>query len=131
MPRAVAAGEWVGPWGRLQGFLAVEELTGMLPGARRVPGQNCPQLAFGPERTIEKHMSASGRRSARQGRDRLVRTGRPFRVDRTSDPAEVRRLLPQFVAMHRARDHAQGRRSDLDSDASRLFYVRTVCRLAA
>jgi heptose I phosphotransferase len=37
VPRAVAAGEFVGPWGRLRGFLAVEELAGMLPLDRAVP----------------------------------------------------------------------------------------------
>lgn len=31
VPRAVAVGELLGPWGKLQSFLAVEELTGMLP----------------------------------------------------------------------------------------------------
>jgi heptose I phosphotransferase len=37
VPRPVAAGEFVGPWGRLRGFLAVEELDGMLPLDRAVP----------------------------------------------------------------------------------------------
>ncbi|HEY8503581.1 MAG TPA: lipopolysaccharide kinase InaA family protein [Gemmataceae bacterium] len=37
VPRAVAAGEWVGPWGRLRSFLAVEELAGMLPLHEAVP----------------------------------------------------------------------------------------------
>src|SRR5205814_2477526 len=31
VPRPVAAGQLVGPWFKLQGFLAVEELHGMLP----------------------------------------------------------------------------------------------------
>src|SRR5262249_40188095 len=31
VPTAVAGGEYIGPWGRLQSFLAIEELTGMLP----------------------------------------------------------------------------------------------------
>ena len=31
VPKAAAAGEFIGPWGRLQSFLAVEELTGMIP----------------------------------------------------------------------------------------------------
>jgi hypothetical protein len=37
VPRAVAAGELLGPWGRLQSFLAVEELTEMLPLHELVP----------------------------------------------------------------------------------------------
>lgn len=37
VPRPVAAGQTVGPWGRLQGFLAVEELHGMLPLHEAVP----------------------------------------------------------------------------------------------
>src|SRR5262249_37986019 len=37
VPRAVAAGEYIGPWGRLQSFLAVEELTDMLPLHQAVP----------------------------------------------------------------------------------------------
>jgi hypothetical protein len=37
VPRPVAAGQMVGPWGKLQGFLAVEELHGMLPLHEVVP----------------------------------------------------------------------------------------------
>jgi hypothetical protein len=37
VPEAVAAGEYIGPWGRFQSFLAVEELTGMLPLHEAVP----------------------------------------------------------------------------------------------
>ena len=37
VPEAVAAGEYIGPWGRLQSFLAVEELIGMLPLHEAVP----------------------------------------------------------------------------------------------
>ncbi|MBA4062189.1 MAG: lipopolysaccharide kinase [Isosphaera sp.] len=37
VPRPVAAGQFVGPWFRLQGFLAVEELYGMLPLHEAVP----------------------------------------------------------------------------------------------
>jgi heptose I phosphotransferase len=40
VPRALAAGEFVGPWGRLQSFLAVEELAGMLPLHEAVPLAN-------------------------------------------------------------------------------------------
>lgn len=37
VPRPVAAGEYRGPWGRLQSFLAVEELAGMLPLNEAIP----------------------------------------------------------------------------------------------
>ncbi|HLN28613.1 MAG TPA: lipopolysaccharide kinase InaA family protein [Gemmataceae bacterium] len=37
VPATVAAGEYIGPWGRLQSFLAVEELTGMLPLHEIIP----------------------------------------------------------------------------------------------
>jgi heptose I phosphotransferase len=37
VPKAMASGEWIGPWGRLQSFLAVEELTDMLPLHEAIP----------------------------------------------------------------------------------------------
>lgn len=37
VPAALAAGEYIGPWGRLQSFLAVEELAGMLPLHEAIP----------------------------------------------------------------------------------------------
>ncbi len=37
VPLAAAAGEFIGPWGRLQSFIAVEELTDMLPLHEAVP----------------------------------------------------------------------------------------------
>lgn len=37
VPAAVAAGEYRGPWGKLQSVLAVEELTGMLPLHEAIP----------------------------------------------------------------------------------------------
>ena len=37
VPRVVAAGEYIGPWGRLQSFLAIEELANMLPMHEAIP----------------------------------------------------------------------------------------------
>jgi heptose I phosphotransferase len=37
VPAVVAAGEYLGPWGRLQSFLAIEELTGMMGLHQAIP----------------------------------------------------------------------------------------------
>src|SRR5262249_10605025 len=37
VPATVAAGEYIGPWGRLQSFLAVEELADMVPLHEAIP----------------------------------------------------------------------------------------------
>ena len=37
VPRVAAVGERIGPWGRLQSYLAIEELTGMVPLHEAVP----------------------------------------------------------------------------------------------
>lgn len=48
VPAPVAAGEFIGPWGRLQSFLAVEELTGMLALHEAIPaaGANLDSATF-------------------------------------------------------------------------------------
>jgi heptose I phosphotransferase len=53
VPQAMAAGQFVGPWGRLRGFIAVKELHGMLPLHEAVP------LAF---RTLDSPTFASWKR---------------------------------------------------------------------
>ena len=66
VPRPVAAGQFVGPWFRLQGFLAVEELHGMLPLHEALPRS---------ARTLD------ARSYARDGNARgLVRRTRPARA---------------------------------------------------
>ncbi len=44
VPAAVAAGEYIGPWGRLRSVLAIEELAGMLPLHEAIPAAH---LAMG------------------------------------------------------------------------------------
>lgn len=48
VPATVAAGEYIGPWGRLQSFLAVEELTDMQPLHEAIPAaaERLEPLAF-------------------------------------------------------------------------------------
>jgi heptose I phosphotransferase len=48
VPATVAAGEYIGPWGRLQSFLAVEELADMVPLHEAIPAaaENLPPEKF-------------------------------------------------------------------------------------
>jgi UDP-glucose:(heptosyl)LPS alpha-1,3-glucosyltransferase len=64
VPRVVAAGEWIGPWFALQSFLAIEELTGMLPLHKAIP---LAKARLGPadfsrwKRTLAAEMARLGR----------------------------------------------------------------------
>jgi CelD/BcsL family acetyltransferase involved in cellulose biosynthesis len=129
-------GDLGAPWQMLLAQLPVGDPTAAdlarhLPGARIEPGQACPQLAVGPERTLERHLSANTRRNTRRAHTRLARSGAAVRVERITGPAEIRRVLPEFVALRRRRDHALGRRSDLDDACQRRFYLDVVLGLAA
>lgn len=64
VPESVAAGEIIGPWGRLQSFLAVEELHDMLPLHQAIP------LAF---RRLDPHTFARWKRSLMAEMARLTR----------------------------------------------------------
>lgn len=48
VPRAVAAGQWVGPWGRLRSFIAIEELADEIPLHEAIPlaAKRLPPLLF-------------------------------------------------------------------------------------
>lgn len=124
-----------GPWRLRLAQLPVDDpvarrLSGSLPGARLLPDQACPAMAFDPDRAPERRMSAKARRAARRGLARLAEAGVTVVIERVSDPDRVRELLPEIVALHRARDRALGRRSDLDRVSRRAFYVGAVRTLA-
>jgi heptose I phosphotransferase len=64
VPRAVAVGERVGPWGRLQSFIAIEELAGMVPLHEAVPTA---------ERSMSPYVFAAWKRGLVTELARLVR----------------------------------------------------------
>jgi Lipopolysaccharide kinase (Kdo/WaaP) family len=69
VPAAVAASEYVGPWGRLQSFLAVEELAGMLPLHEAIP-EAWAALAPAAFRGWKRGLVAEVARLARELHDR-------------------------------------------------------------
>ena len=124
-----------GPWRLVLAQLPVGDpvaaaLTDALVGARLEPAQASPKLVFGEDRRIERVLSAATRRKARRGHARLKAAGVTPQVRRFTDPAQVREVLPPLIAVHRDRDHAVGRRSDLDPPARREFFADIVHGLA-
>jgi heptose I phosphotransferase len=71
VPPVVAAAEYIGPWGRLQSFLAVEELAGMLPLDEAIPLAAARQDAAG-FRQWKRSLAAEMARLARMLHDRRV-----------------------------------------------------------
>jgi heptose I phosphotransferase len=64
VPRAIAAAQYIGPWGKLRSFLAVEELTGMLPLHEAIPlaASQLPPTAFARwKRTLVKELARLAR----------------------------------------------------------------------
>jgi hypothetical protein len=124
-----------GPWRIVLDQLPVADPVAMtvfqlLAGARLEPAQASPHLTFGDDRRLERVLSGGTRREARRGQTRLREAGVTVQVRRIADPAGVAAALPQIVAVHRARDHAVGRRSDLDPRSSRAFFDDVVGGLA-
>jgi heptose I phosphotransferase len=69
VPDKVAVAEYIGPWGKLQSFLAIEELTGMLPLHEAIP-QAARLLDASNFRRWKKNLTAELARLARALHDR-------------------------------------------------------------
>jgi len=65
VPAKVAVAEYIGPWGKLQSFLAIEELTGMLPLHEAIP-QAARLLDSATFRQWKKSLTAELARLARE-----------------------------------------------------------------
>jgi CelD/BcsL family acetyltransferase involved in cellulose biosynthesis len=124
-----------GPW-RLHieqiphGDPTLEFLAASLQHTQLREGPVCPLTRFNSSRSLTNYLSKNARGMAKQGRNRLSREDPDWRIVRTRDPAEISALLPLVVAMHRRRDHALGRRSDLDSEHRMAFYTSVTRALA-
>jgi heptose I phosphotransferase len=111
VPAVVAAAEYIGPWGRLQSMLAVEELTDMLPLHEAVPlaADQQPPDAF---RRWKRSLVSEMARLARMLHDRRV-FHKDFylchfyiaRGDTTAVPAEGWRGKVFLIDLHRLGHH--------------------------
>jgi CelD/BcsL family acetyltransferase involved in cellulose biosynthesis len=107
---------------------ALLELASRLPHSVLSDGDGAPVIdlladpAGDPPTLPGGRSRRSDRVSLRRARNKLHRDGVSASLETVRSPAEVRRLLPEVAALHRARDRALGRRSDLDDRAHRTFW---------
>ena len=102
----------------------VHALAASLPGAALIPEAPIPVIRKDSTHWRD-YLSHNMARTVRKGRNRLETDGCELTVSYTSDPSEIAMLLPLLEQVHRDRDHAHGRPSDLDdTHAARVWRQR-------
>ncbi|MDP8991947.1 MAG: GNAT family N-acetyltransferase [Actinomycetota bacterium] len=101
-----------------------------LPHAAIVRGDGCPRIHVDEGSRPDDYLSDKVRRDERRAVNRLMREGLGHRVEHLRRPEEVLAALPELVRVHRQRDRALSRKSDLDVAESLCFYRRVVARHA-
>jgi Lipopolysaccharide kinase (Kdo/WaaP) family len=126
VPKVVAAGEYLGPWGTLQSFLAIEELTDMLPLHEAIPlaARQLAPLAFrrwkaGLTRELARLARALHDRNAFH-KDLYLCHFFVARADITDVPAWSGRLF--MIDFHRLAHHRLARTFWLSKDLGQLLF---------
>lgn len=108
-----------------------------LPGSWRVAADAIPVIrrssggdGGGELRSRGDYLAAGMRRSLRKAANRLAVDGRTTQVNVTRDSATVLAQVPRLVAVHRERDHTNGRVSELDDLMRHGTWLRRVDLLA-
>ena len=92
------------------------------PNSALVPGDDSPIARFGENRDPHAHIAKSVRSSVRRCWNRLGRERHEVELSYERGAAEIAALLPEVERVHRARDAALGRRSDLDAPNAARFW---------
>jgi heptose I phosphotransferase len=128
VPHAVAAGEYLGPWGQLRSFLAVEELAGMVPLSEAIPLAALRQDAAAFRRWKHALVAEMARLT------RLLHDRRCFhkdlylchffiaREDTRDVPAEGWRGRAHLIDLHRLAYHPRSWRVWQTKDLAQLLY---------
>jgi heptose I phosphotransferase len=136
VPPAVAAAEYIGPWGRLQSFLAVEELTGMLPLHEAIPAA-AAQLEPATFLRWKCSLVAEMARLTRAMHDRrwfhkdLYLCHFYIAREHTQELPEVWRDRVHLIDLHRLARHPWTRRLWQVKDLAQLLYSSDVAGVTA
>jgi CelD/BcsL family acetyltransferase involved in cellulose biosynthesis len=87
-------------------------------------GGDVPRVQFDPEAEPElrSYISKAMRKVLRKSENRIEADGHPMDIAFERSPAGVHGLIDEVERVHRERDHAVGRSSDLDSDYGVRFW---------
>jgi hypothetical protein len=102
-----------------------------LTGAELVPTDPIPVVRRLASSDIDDYLSAAIRRTLRKAANRADTDRRHLFARITKDADEIAETLPELEEIHRERDHAQGRRSELDDPAGRRIWSARLLSLAA
>jgi heptose I phosphotransferase len=135
VPEAVAAGEFLGPWGRLQSVLAVEELPGMVPLNEAIPAAEA-QLEARPFQKWKRTLVGELARISRMLHDRR-RFHKDLYLCHFYIPSADTRLLPDWrgrvhiIDLHRLGRHRWTWPLWLVKDLAQLLYSSEIAGVDA
>ena len=109
----------------------IADFAEMIPGAEVVPCDSIPAVRRAGDADALTYLTASIRRTLRKAQNRTSADRRHLSAQVSRDQLAIGEMLPELERVHRERDHAQGRRSDLDDPEGRRMWTARLTRLAA
>jgi CelD/BcsL family acetyltransferase involved in cellulose biosynthesis len=103
-----------------------DELVALLGRARRHEASTTPHLDVGPGADPRERPSRNTRQADAKARNRIVREGHRLEQRWTSDPAEIRAVLPGLVRLHVRRNEDLDRAALLRIPRQRDLFMDTV-----
>ena len=85
-----------------------------------------PCLLFAEGAPLSTYLSRNTRSAVAKARNRILRDGLRITQEWTSEPEQIRKLLPQILDIYRRRDHQLCGVSIIDDPASETFFVAFV-----
>lgn len=109
----------------------LDDFVATIPGAEVAEVDPIPAVLRAESSDVNDYLSASMRRTLRKAANRLRADGCETTFRFTRDSAEIAAMLPALVDVHRARNHGQGRSSELDDPVGRRIWNGRIVGLAS
>jgi hypothetical protein len=106
------------------------EFAATIPGAEVAEALPIPAVRRETSDDVNDYLGASMRRTLRKAANRLRADDCRTTFRFTRDSAEIAALLPALQDVHRARNHGQGRASELDDPVGRRIWNGRIVALA-